>query len=150
MTYSPDCRAVSAYGDDRKECTCSMSFVRRCRNAEGAASSGPLTDRMALCARFTNDIHLVVLRVPFEKLSSLDGGEPSSAVRARVETARTIQAERFAPLGKPHVLVNGDMGPSRRFRAAANQTICSASARWTRPERQFRLLESHASRSSPA
>ena len=23
-----------------------------------------------------------------------------------------MQAERFAPLGKPHVLVNGDMGPA--------------------------------------
>ena len=50
--------------------------------------------------------------MPFEKLSSLDGGEPSSAIRARVEAARAVQAERFAPLGKPNVLVNGDMGPA--------------------------------------
>ena len=40
--------------------------------------------------------------------SSLDGGEPSSAIRARV----AVQAERFAPLNKPHMLVNGDMGPA--------------------------------------
>ena len=65
--------------------------------------SGPLMDRI--------DIHLEVVCVPFEKLSCLDGGEPSSTIRARVEAARAVQAERFAPLGKPHVLVNGDMGP---------------------------------------
>ena len=88
------------YGDDRKECTCSMGYVQRYQKR----ISGPLMDRI--------DIHLDVMRVPFEKLSSLDGGEPSSDIRARVEAARAVQAERFAPLGKPHVLVNGDMGPA--------------------------------------
>jgi len=88
------------YGDDRKECTCSMSYVQRYQKR----ISGPLMDRI--------DIHLDVMRVPFEKLSGLDGGEPSSDIRARVEVARAVQAERFAPLGKPHVLVNGDMGPA--------------------------------------
>ena len=39
-------------------------------------------------------------------------GEPSSAVSAHVEAACAVQAERFAPLGKPHVLVNGDMEPA--------------------------------------
>ncbi len=77
-----------------------MGFVQRYQKR----ISGPLMDRI--------DIHLDVMRVPFEKLSSLDGGEPSSAIRARVEAARAVQAERFAPLGKPHVLVNGDMGPA--------------------------------------
>ena len=67
-------------------------------------TSGPLMDRI--------DIHLEVMREPFEKLSSLDDDEPSAAIRARVEAARAVQAERFAPLGKPHVLVNGDMGPA--------------------------------------
>ena len=51
-------------------------------------------------------------RIPFEKLTGLDGGEPSAAIRARVEAARAVQAERFAPLNKPHVLVNGNMGPA--------------------------------------
>ena len=96
------------FNDDRKECTCSMGFVQRYQKR----ISGPLMDRMALCARFTNDIHLEVQRVPFEKLASLDGGEPSSTIRARVEAARAVQAQRFAPLGKPHVLVNSDMGPA--------------------------------------
>jgi magnesium chelatase family protein len=52
------------------------------------------------------------MRVPFEKLASLDGGETSAVIRARVEAARKIQAARFAPVGKPYVLVNGDMGPA--------------------------------------
>ena len=74
--------------------------------------SGPLMDRI--------DIHMSVRRVPFDKLSSLDGGESSAAIRARVETARAVQAERFTGLGKAGMLVNGDMGTaSRRFRAAA-------------------------------
>ena len=59
-------------------------------------------------------------RVPFVKLSRLDGGESSSTIRARVETARAVQAERFTELGKAGMLVNGDMGTaSRRFRAGA-------------------------------
>ena len=72
--------------------------------------SGPLMDRI--------DIHMSVRRVPFDKLSSLDGGESSAAIRARVETARAVQAERFAKLGKAGMLVNGDMGP------AEVQTFC--------------------------
>ena len=77
-----------------------MGFVQRYQKR----ISGPLMDRI--------DIHLEVQRVPFEKLSGLDGGEASSTIRTRVEAARAVQAERFAPLGKPHVLVNGDMGPA--------------------------------------
>jgi len=64
------------------------------------------------------DIHVDVRRVPFEKLSALAGGEPSAVIRARVEAARAVQAERFAPLGKANMLVNGDMGP------AEVQTFC--------------------------
>ena len=58
------------------------------------------------------DMLLQVRRVPFEKLTSLDGGESSAAIRARVEAARKVQEARFAPLGKPNMLVNGDMGPA--------------------------------------
>jgi hypothetical protein len=55
-------------------------------------------DRIALCAA----IHL----------AGLEGGEASATTRAWVKAAWAVQAERFAPLGKPHVLVNGDMGPA--------------------------------------
>ena len=42
------------------------------------------------------DIFVEVPRVDYEKLSSLSPGEPSSAVRERVEAARRVQIERFA------------------------------------------------------
>ena len=95
------------YGDDRKQCTCSMGAVQRYQKR----ISGPLMDRI--------DIHVDVRRVPFEKLSALDGGEPSAVIRARVEAARAIQAERFASLGKTNMLVNGDMGPAEVQRFCA-------------------------------
>ena len=88
------------FGDDRKECTCGLGMVQRYQSR----ISGPLMDRI--------DIHADVMRVPFEKLASLDGGETSATIRARVDAARKIQAARFAPVGKPYVLVNGDMGPA--------------------------------------
>ena len=88
------------YGDDRQECTCSMGMVQRYQKR----ISGPLMDRI--------DIHLEVQRVPFQKLSDVANGETSAVIRQRVEAARRIQNERFAPLNKPHVLVNGDMGPA--------------------------------------
>jgi magnesium chelatase family protein len=88
------------YGDSQKECTCSPGMVSKYQKR----ISGPLLDRI--------DIHLEVPRVPIAKLASLDGGEPSSVIRARVEAARARQAARFAPLGKANLLVNGDMGPA--------------------------------------
>jgi len=88
------------FGDPQKECTCSMGLVQRYQKR----ISGPLMDRI--------DIHLEVQRVPFQKLSALDKGETSATIRQRVEQAREIQAQRFAGLNKPNLLVNGDMGPA--------------------------------------
>jgi magnesium chelatase family protein len=88
------------YGDDRQQCTCSPSLIHRYQNRV----SGPLMDRI--------DIHMEVKRVPFERLSGLEGGESSAALRQRIEAARRIQAERFAGWGKASLLVNGDMGPA--------------------------------------
>ena len=95
------------FGDDRKECSCSLNMVQRYQKR----ISGPLMDRI--------DIHLDVIRVPFQKLTSLDGGEPSHAVRGRVEAARALQARRFEGLGKSNILVNGDMGPAEVQRFCA-------------------------------
>jgi hypothetical protein len=58
-----------------------MGMVQRYQSAAGAASSGPLVDLMALCARYASDIHLDVRSVPYQKLSALESGEPSSAIR---------------------------------------------------------------------
>ena len=77
-----------------------MGVVQRYQNR----ISGPLMDRV--------DIHLEVARVPFQKLAALEGGEGSASMRGRVAAARQRQHSRFAPLQKPHVLINGDMGPS--------------------------------------
>ncbi len=88
------------YGDERKECTCSIGHVQRYQGR----ISGPLMDRI--------DIHVDVRRVPFEKLAGLAGRESWATIRARVETARKVQAERFKAWGKSHVFVNGDMGPA--------------------------------------
>ncbi len=58
------------------------------------------------------DIHLEMARVEFQKLASLDAGESSAAIRARVESARVVQEARFRKWGKVGILVNGDMGPA--------------------------------------
>jgi magnesium chelatase family protein len=63
--------------------------------------SGPLLDRI--------DIHVEVPRVEYDKLTDDRRGEPSAAIRARVEAARVIQRERFA--GRP-VLTNSELRPA--------------------------------------
>jgi magnesium chelatase family protein len=85
------------YGDPEKECTCSMTMVSRYQKR----ISGPLLDRI--------DIHVEVPRVDYEKLSSDRLGEPSSAVRARVEAARELQRTRFEETA---LTCNADMGPA--------------------------------------
>ena len=73
-----------------QECTCSSAMVTRYQKR----ISGPLLDRI--------DIHVEVPRVEYEKLSDDRLGEPSAAVRTRVETARFESTK---------LLANADMGP---------------------------------------
>ena len=91
------------FGDATQECTCSLSMVSRYQKR----ISGPLLDRI--------DIHAEVPRVEYEKLSDDRLGEPSAAIRGRVETARARQRARFADL-ETHSNVsfqcNADMGPA--------------------------------------
>ena len=61
--------------------------------------SGPLLDRI--------DIHLEVPAVKYRALAAQDGGEPSEAVRERVDRARAVQRERFA--ARPGVYANAHM-----------------------------------------
>jgi magnesium chelatase family protein len=74
-------------GDPEKECTCSPTLISRYQKR----LSGPLLDRI--------DIHIEVPRVPFQKLSDDRRGEPSAAIRERVEGARAQQTARFAGAG---------------------------------------------------
>ena len=84
------------FGDSKRECTCTPATVTRYQKR----ISGPLLDRI--------DIHVEVPRVNFEKLSSNRVGEPSLAVRERVEAARELQRARFEGSS---LACNADMGP---------------------------------------
>ncbi len=86
------------FGDTTKECTCSGSAIARYQKR----LSGPLLDRI--------DIHLTVPRVEYEKLADDRLGESSAQVRARVEAARAIQAQRFAGLAQ---ITNAEMSPAQ-------------------------------------
>jgi magnesium chelatase family protein len=79
-----------------RECSCSQSSITRYQKK----ISGPLLDRI--------DIHLDVPRVEYEKLSDERAGEPSAAIRARIETARDVQRSRLSGTG---LRTNADMGP---------------------------------------
>jgi magnesium chelatase family protein len=97
--------------DPVKSCTCSTGTVTKYQKR----ISGPLLDRI--------DIHIEVPRVDYDKLSDRRTGEPSGTIRARVETARQRQRERFAALKDPSdgrhpaggchpVSCNADMRPA--------------------------------------
>jgi len=91
------------FGDPVNECTCSLGMVSRYQKR----ISGPLLDRI--------DIHVEVPRVEYEKLSDERLGEPSAAIRGRVEAARERQRARFAGLethSGPALQCNADMGPA--------------------------------------
>lgn len=71
------------YGHPTKKCTCPGGAAARYL----AKVSGPLLDRL--------DIHIEVPQVSFNELSDSERGEASSIIKARVNTARRIQTERF-------------------------------------------------------
>ncbi len=75
------------YGSENAECKCSDAQIKKYR----AKISGPLLDRI--------DLQIHVDNVKYDDLVSTDTEEPSSAVRARVNTARKIQRERFSEDG---------------------------------------------------
>jgi magnesium chelatase family protein len=81
-------------GDPEKNCTDAPFQVQRYQNK----ISGPLMDRI--------DLHIEVPRVDFEKLTSMDEGESSSAVRERVQAARDQQQSRFVDLD---IVTNAEM-----------------------------------------
>ena len=69
--------------DAEKECVCSAHTIVQYQKKV----SGPILDRI--------DLHIEVARVPFEKLSSVELGESSQKIRARVEVAHQRQQHRF-------------------------------------------------------
>ena len=90
------------YNHPTKECSCSAAAVHR----YVGRISGPLMDRI--------DLHVEIVPVSREELSSKEDGERSAVVRERVMRARAIQAERFRGTG---IYTNTMMSSSmlRRF-----------------------------------
>lgn len=91
MTFPAEFMLVAAmnpcpcgyHGSTRRACKCSPMEVARYRQR----LSGPLLDRI--------DIHVEVPAAEYRDLSGeTAAGEPSAAVRARVETARAVQLAR--------------------------------------------------------
>jgi len=71
------------YGDSVKECSCTPLQIQRYIGR----ISGPMLDRI--------DIVIDVPRVTFEEMAEKQPAESSAAIKKRVETARTLQRERF-------------------------------------------------------
>src|ERR671918_659274 len=83
------------FTDAQKECTCTPLQIQRYRSKV----SGPLLDRI--------DIQVEVPTLRYQELASKDPGEPSAAVRQRVNAARSIQLQRFH---KRNIHSNAQMG----------------------------------------
>jgi len=71
------------FNDARRECICSPHQIARYL----AKISGPLLDRI--------DLQVEVAALTTEEIASVEPGESSAEIRARVDTARQIQHERF-------------------------------------------------------
>jgi magnesium chelatase family protein len=71
-------------GDESGRCVCSPADVSRYR----ARLSGPLADRI--------DLHVTVSSLPLQQLGGSGRREDSATVRARVESARCLQRNRYA------------------------------------------------------
>ncbi|HXF96793.1 MAG TPA: ATP-binding protein, partial [Gemmatimonadales bacterium] len=84
-------------GDPQHHCACGSPDVQRYL----ARVSGPLLDRI--------DIHLEVPAVKYRALADQCGGEPSEAIRERVDRAREVQRDRFA--ARPGIYANAHMAP---------------------------------------
>ncbi len=83
------------YGDPVKHCLCSPAQMLNYQKK----ISGPLLDRI--------DLHIEVPRVEYEKLTSIQTGESSAKILARINSARQKQVQRFA---NKKIFTNAEMG----------------------------------------
>ena len=86
------------YTHPDRDCVCSPAQIQRYLSK----ISGPLMDRI--------DLHIEVVPVPFEELSSREAGESSETIRQRVIRARERQIDRFKDF--PGIYANAMMSPS--------------------------------------
>ncbi len=105
------------YNHPTKECTCSQIQVQRYLSR----ISGPLLDRI--------DLQVEIMPVPFKELQTMQPGETSAAIRARVMRAREIQAMRFSD--ENHIHCNAQMTPRML-------------SRWARPTPEAMGILEHA------
>ena len=99
------------YGDPSGRCNCSEQSVQ----SYVSRVSGPMLDRI--------DIIIEVPAVSFEELRKRREGEPSDAIRGRVNAARAIQHRRFA--GTP-TNSNARMSPEQLHRICVLDDDCAA------------------------
>ncbi len=99
------------YGDPSRRCTCTEQSVQN----YVSRISGPLLDRI--------DIIIEVPAVSFEELVERKEGEPSAAIRERVNAARAIQHRRFA--GTP-TNSNARMTPEQLHQICVLSGECAA------------------------
>lgn len=83
------------FGDTGRNCTCTPQQVQRYRSR----LSGPLLDRI--------DMHIEVPALQIRELTGTQTGEPSAAIRERVNLVRKRQQQRFQRLG--HIYCNAQM-----------------------------------------
>lgn len=106
-----------------KECACTPPLIRKYRGR----ISGPLMDRI--------DIHIEAPAVKYTELAQAAPGEPSAAIRERVNAARRRQLERFAKVkSRKPIYCNAQMG-SRMLRELCPLDAASASILRTAIER---------------
>jgi len=88
------------YGDPKHECRCSPRQIDQYRQR----ISGPLLDRI--------DLHVEVPQVAYRDLKGGPAGEPSAAIRARVEAAREVQRKRYEGVrGRVATRTNSSLPP---------------------------------------
>ena len=106
-----------------KECACTPPLIRKYRGR----ISGPLMDRI--------DIHIEAPAVKYAELAQAAPGEPSAAIRERVNTARRRQLERFGRVkSRRPVYCNAQMS-SRLLRELCPLDAASAAILRTAIER---------------
>ncbi len=90
--------------DPTKSCQCGPQQIQKYRNR----LSGPLLDRI--------DLHIEVPAVPIRELARRDGhGEPSEAIRARVNAARDRQRERYSGIPGIHCNAHLETREMKKF-----------------------------------
>ncbi|WP_295621923.1 YifB family Mg chelatase-like AAA ATPase [uncultured Intestinimonas sp.] len=99
------------YGHPSGRCRCTEAEVKRYLGR----LSGPLLDRI--------DLYVEVPPLEFSELSARPAGEPSAAIKARVDAARQVQTARFGPQGPD---CNAHMGPKELQACCALDSQCQA------------------------